>query len=278
MSEFVFYNGKFMPYSEAKIPLSDRALYFGDGCYEVMLYKGGCVYQIDEHFERLTTNCRRLFLPFTVDKRELLSIIHKLSDISCIPDAVLYIQVTRGGGKRNHETDPEGGANLLVTISEYRIPEKQTLKAITVEDRRHSMCNVKTLNLLCSVLALREANEAGCDCAILVKDGFVTEESRSNVFILRDGILMTRPLDSYVLPGIMRSNIISVAGVLGIPLCEKCFTSEDLLKADEVFISSTTKFLMRITEIDGIPCGGKNEHILNRIYGKLVSKFISATQ
>ena len=278
MSGFVFYNGVFSPYCEAKIPLFDRAVYFGDGCYEVMLYRGGKAYQIDEHFARLKGNCERLFLSVDIDIRYLISIIHRLSDISCISEAVVYIQVSRRGGKRNHEADPDGGVNLLVTLEEYSIPTRHPLKAMTVEDKRHSMCDVKTLNLLCSVLALREANAAGCDCAIFVNDGSVTEESRSNVFIMRDGTLFTRPLDKYVLPGIMRKNIISAAEELGIGLCEKSFTVAEMEEADEVFVSSTTKFIMPVNEINGRRCGGKGGVIFEKLYEKLTSDFINKTQ
>ena len=278
MSDFVYLNGEFKRFSDAAIPLGDRAIYFGDGCYDVLLVRHGRVYQFEEHFTRLAGNCKRLMIPFNYDGRRMMSIIYRLCDISCINDAVVYIQIGRRGGKRRHEIEEEYGADVLVTVSDFTLGEPTPLSAITVEDRRHLLCDIKTVNLLCSVLALREANEAGCECAIFLRDGVVTEESRSNVFILEGGRLITHPTDRKILPGIMRANLIRLAGGLGMTVEEREFGLDELYSADEVLVSSTTKFLRRIKTIDGRRCKMSENEICGRLYGGLVQDFLQKTE
>ena len=278
MSDFVYFNGQYGRFCEVKIPLSDRGIYFGDGCYDVLLVRGGRVYQFEEHFGRLVGNCDALKIPFSYDGRRMLSIIHRLCDLSCLHDAVVYIQVSRNGGKRRHETDDEYGSNILVTVSDFRLCEPTVLSAITVEDRRHLLCNIKTVNLLCSVLALREANAVGCECAIFLRDGIVTEESRANVFIFKNDRLVTHPADSKILPGIMRANVIALAGRVGIPVEEREFGTDELYSADEVLVSSTTKFLRRVGRIDGVCRGMMRNDVFEMLYGGLVSDFLQKTE
>ena len=278
MTNYAYFNGEFGRFDEVKIPLSDRSIYFGDGCYDVLLVRGGRVYQFAEHYGRLVGNCAALKIPFSFDARRMLSIIHRLCDLSCLSDAVVYIQVSRNGGKRQHEFDGGCVANLLVTVGDFMLCEPSVLSAITVEDRRHHICNIKTVNLLCSVLALREANEAGCECAIFLHDGIVTEESRSNVFIFKNGRLVTHATDNKILPGIMRSNVISLARQIGIPVDEREFGIDELYGADEVFVSSTTKFLRRVGRIDGVCRGMMRNDIFEMLYGGLMDDFLQKTE
>lgn len=279
MSEYVYFNGAYSRFDEASVPLTDRGIYFGDGCYDVMLIKDGIPYQLDEHFQRLAGNCEKLGIAFSLTQRRLLSIIHRLCDLSCISTAVIYVQVTRNGGRRRHEfSSPPSESNLLVTVSEYKVPRLRSLKAITLPDRRHTICNVKSLNLLYSVLALHSANEKECDAAIFVRNGIVTEEARSNVFIVKDGELQTHPLDENILPGVVRGKIIGLANLLGIGVTERKFTPSDMLTADEVFISSTTKFLSVISEIDGIQLNGTNTSVSGKLFDALLCDFIERTR
>jgi D-alanine transaminase len=191
---------------------------------------------------------------------------------------VIYIQISRRGGRRRHEIEEKYGADVLVTVSGFELGDPIDLSAITVEDRRHLMCDIKTVNLLCSVLALAEANEVGCDCAIFLRDGVVTEESRSNVFILDDGKLITHPTDRKILPGIMRANLIALADRLGMAVEEREFGADELYSADEVFVSSTTKFLRRIKSIDGQKCKMAENEIYRQLYRGLVDDFLQKTE
>lgn len=274
MNEYAYFNGSFSLLKSTAVPLTDRSIYFGDGCYDVLLLKDGMPYQLELHLERLLKNCRRLKIPFSMTAREILSVIHRLSDLCCIPTGVIYIQVNRNGEKRKHEICEGYNANVLVTLSKYEIPRQHPLTAITVPDKRHEICDVKSLNLLYSVLSLQEANARGCDCAIFVRNGYITEEARSNVFIYRNNELITRPLDEYILPGITRRNVINVAQELGVRVTERRFDEDEMLNSDEVFVCSTTKFIQRISHVNGLPCGMKNGVIYFRIYENIVNNFI----
>ncbi len=275
MNEYAYYNGSYSLTNNTFIPISDRSIYFGDGCYDVVLLNNGIPYQLDLHFNRLKANCKRLDIRFSLTERELLSIVHRLSDLSCLPTAVIYIQVSRAGEKRNHEIKPEYQSNLLITISKYHIPQQRSLRAITLPDERHTLCDIKSLNLLYSVLSLHRANEQNCDCALFVREGYVTEESRSNIFIFKNGELITRPLDNCILPGITRSNVIELAKSIGVTVSERLFSESELMSADEIFVSSTTKFIFRISEINGICCGMKADLLFEELYKGLIIDFLN---
>lgn len=251
MGDYAYYNGRYGKYPEINVPLTDRALFFGDGVYEVMLYRGEVIYQFDEHYQRLTKSLKAIGISRTPEARALRSVIYKLCDLSGYSEGIIYLQISASSPSRTHERVESLSYNLLVSVSKYSGYEDKALSLITVTDRRHGICNVKSLNLLLSVLALNEARAVGCDGAVFVRGGTVTEESRSNVSILKCGELITHPTDNYILPGIMRSNLIRAAGELGIPVIERGFSISELYGADEVIISSTTKFVRRVSSIDG---------------------------
>jgi D-alanine transaminase len=251
MGDYAYYNGRYEKYSEISVPLTDRALFFGDGVYEVMLYKDEVIYQFDEHYERLIKSLSAIGLKQAPESRALRSVIYKLCDLSGYSMGIIYLQISASSERRAHERDSLASDNFLVSVSQYSGYEDKALTLITTKDDRHGICNVKSLNLLLSVLALNKARDTGCDGAVFVRDGIVTEESRSNVSILKNGELITHPKDNYILPGIMRSNLLRAAGDLGIPVIERGFSLSELYGADEVIISSTTKFVRRVSSIDG---------------------------
>ena len=143
MKDYAYYNGIFSPFEKTSIPLSDRSIYFGDGCYDVILLHNGTPYQFVEHFSRLLCNCNRLFLSLDLNQRQLLSIIHRLSDLSSISSGVIYVQISRNGGKRKHEISVDSRSNVLITLTKYSLSDRSPLKAITVEDKIHNLCDIK---------------------------------------------------------------------------------------------------------------------------------------
>ena len=276
MACYAYYNNEIRPVETIRIPLTDRALFFGDGVYEVMLARNGRLYQSEEHFERLATSCAatRIFFSFSV--REMLSIIHRLIDLSQAEIATVYIQVTRRCTRRQHEIE-QLPPNLLITLSPCRDIVKRTVTAITVKDIRSEMCNVKALNLLPSVLALDEARVKCADCAIFVRDGFVTEESRSNVSIIKDGKLITHPRNHYILPGITRKNLITACHECNIAVDERPFTLEEMISAEEIFVSSTTKFIQRVSEINKIAINSGKTSSYELLFDTMYNDFLNKT-
>ncbi len=253
MGALAYYNGVITDYADARISLSDRSVFFGDGVYDVMLAGRVKIYQLDLHLQRLKRNASRIGIDYPQEIEAVIKKMVRLSDLEC---CAVYVQLSRSSAERIHAPDSDAPTNVLVTIGETSIhPTSKEIEAITFEDIRYKMCDVKSLNLLPSVLASIEAKKRGCDEAIFVRDGIVTEGAKSNLFAVKDGILHTHPTGRHILPGITRQNVIRLAKAAGIEVCEACFGDEELFSADEVFITSTTKLLRKVAKIDGKAVG-----------------------
>lgn len=260
MEGYGYYNGKFGTPEELSIPLTDRALYFGDGIYDAAIGRGNKISFESEHIERFLKNARRLELAHALTHDELSDLLHEVIHRAKIPEFFLYFQLSRQGERRIHSYNEKNGSNLLITVtpfSENKIKER--LDVITREDLRYYLCDVKTLNLLPSVLASGDAERRGCDEAIFVRGKFVTECAHSNIFILKDKTLYTHPISNLILPGITRRHFIDVSLGLGIRTVEAPFPLSDLIGSDEVIITSTTKFARPVATVDGIRVGGKDK-------------------
>lgn len=272
MSEIVYLNGRFVPYEEALIPVEDRGFVFADGVYEVVKFYGGHPFRLDAHLERLEQSAAaiRLGLPLTRDElgRAALELAGKNGLAG--RDAVLYVQVTRGPARRAHPfpADPHP------TVFMYARPEsgpnpalrESGVRAITVEDRRWSLCHVKSIGLLLNVLAKQQAVEAGCYEGIFVRDGIVTEGTASNLFAVFGGAIHTHPQGPHILSGVTRQAVLEAAANHGIPVVEEPFTAARLFEADEAFVTGTLTEVMPIVEIDGRRVGeGRPGPVTRRI-------------
>lgn len=258
METIVYYNGKYSSFTDALIPLSDRSIFFGDAVYDVIIGKlQGGLYQLDLHLKRLYDNASFIGIKPNEDIRKL---VLEASMRATSEYYSVYIQLSRLGAERNHVSNTPEKANILIIISEVQLHDTNTpISAITCEDKRYALCNIKTTNLLPAILASHRARGCGADEAIFIRDGFVTEGAKSNCFIINDNLIITRPKDSYILPGITRENLIRTATLAGFKIREEKFTKKDLFSADEILITSTTKFVKRINLLDGAKVGMKNE-------------------
>ncbi len=267
MKNVAYYNGEYSTIEELKIPMLDRAVYFGDGVYDVVMIKDGKYFALEDHLDRFYNSCRFVDINPPMDREALKGVLAEMLDRSdYIAEGMLYWQASRGTAKRNHIYGEGMKSNLLAYVSASKFPDcRKPMKAITVEDNRYTLCNVKTINLIANVMASEKADRAGCGEAVFIRDGIVTECSHSNVHILKDGKLITHPLDCHILPGIARKHIIELCGKLGIPVEEREYTKEELFDADEILISSTTKCCCACNELDGKPVGGKDFANLTRI-------------
>lgn len=272
MKSFAYYNGVYDLPENINVGLSDRSIYFADSIYEVMIGLGGRVYQEAEHLSRLYSNAKAVGICYPEGVKEIISEVIMRSRCDSY---MVYVQVSAMGGDRLHAGRVPGESNLLVVVSEATFPEVCVgIKVIMREDVRYRLCNIKTTNLLPSVMSSIDASSAGCEEVILVREGIVTEGAKSNVFLLFGDMLLTHPKGCDILPGITRDNVIRAAEVIGLRVIEQKFSSMLLGRADEVFISSTTKFIRRVMEIDGTPCGCRREETVNRLYSLLYSEFI----
>ncbi|MBQ6804498.1 MAG: aminotransferase class IV [Clostridia bacterium] len=279
MKELGYYNGRIEELSEMMIPMNDRACWFGDGVYEAQLCRNYHIFTLDEHVDRLFRSAAMLEIKIPVTKDELKKLLNDLVQKMDDGDLMLYYQVTRGSGKRNHAF-PKGPANLWVTLTPKSInPDTTPVSLITAEDTRFLHCNIKTLNLLPSVMANQKAISAGCYECVLYRPGErVTECSHSNVHIIRDGVLYTAPTDHLILAGIARAHLIAACKKLGIPVSETPFTLADLRNADEIITTSSTAPCTRACQVDGVPAGMKREDLFMALHDEIFGEFMRDTQ
>ena len=261
MGDYAYYNGTISRYSDAKVPLSDRLIYFGDGVYDVMIGHNKKIFLAEEHFNRLFSNAKELEIPIDFSKSYINSVIDRLISLCGYDQYIIYISISRNAKNRIHSYLGLNGTNLLITIKQFEHSDKTYLDLITEEDKRYYFCNIKTTNLLPAVLASSKAEKLNCDEAVFIRGNIVTECAHSNIFIIKNNTIITHPLSNLILPGITRQLVITLAESLNIEVKEMAFEKDALFDADEVIVSSTTKFIKRVTSIDGIPTKRKNPKI-----------------
>ncbi len=266
-----YYNGEIGPLEEMKIPMLDRAVYFGDGCYDATTFANNHIFAVKDHIDRFYNSCRLLDIPFTMSREELTAQLQKVIDANELDHGMLYWQCSRGTAYRAHQyTSLNMTPNLMIfTVPCDLIPMDRTMKLISMEDKRFYYCNVKTLNLLPSVLAYDRCIEEGCQETVLYRNEYgrtrVTECAHSNVLMLKDGVLISPPRDNLILPGITLKHLLMLADECGIPTRETTFTMDDLAEADEIIISSSGGLCIRAVELDGKPVGGNDPENLKKL-------------
>ena len=278
MRELGYYNGRIGELSEMTVPMNDRACYFGDGVYDAQLSRNYHLFALDEHVDRFFNSARMIGIEMPLSKDELKDLLNTLIKKLDTGDLFVYYQVTRGTAPREH-TFPKAKANLWVLMSPRKVNEgKEPLRLITAEDTRFFHCNIKTLNLLPSVIAAEKAKEAGCHECVLYRPGYrVTECAHSNVHILKDGTLITAPLDNLILPGIARAHLLRMCGKMGIPVREEPYTLDDLMNADEIFVTSSSNLMTHALEADGKKIGGKDPETFEKLRAALLDEFYTET-
>jgi D-alanine transaminase len=255
----VYLNGEFLPMDRACIPVMDRGFLFGDGVYEVIPVYGGHLFRLEQHLARLDNSLQAIRMPPPLEHaqwRELLETLIKQDR----GDQSIYLQVTRGAdGKRDHEI-PRGIRPTLFAMASP-LPEppvervRNGISAITLDDIRWQYCNIKAITLLANVLLKQQALDEQAGDAILIRDGQATEGSASNLFIVKDGLIITPPKGAQLLPGITRDLVLELAAGAGMPHAEASIGLTDLESADEVWLTSSTKEVMAVTRLNGQPVG-----------------------
>ncbi len=276
MKNVGYYNGEIGEIERMMVPMNDRAMYFGDGVYDATYAAKRKIFEIDSHIERFFNSFKALRMPFQMTREELKAELQKCVDlIDSDGEVFVYWQCTRGTGMRNHLFPTDGKpANLLITVSESSLVNLNVpMKTILVEDTRFLHCNIKTLNLIPSVMAYQKAKEAGCNEAIFHRGDRVTECAHSNVHILKNGVFRTAPADNLILPGITRKHLLRICEECHIPYVEEAFSVDELFTADEIIISSAGTLGVGVCEIDGKKAGGKDPVLLRRLQEAAVADF-----
>jgi D-alanine transaminase len=253
--EYVILNGNLIERSEAKVDIEDRGYQFGDGVYEVIRIYNGKMFTADEHLERLLESGKKIELNIPYSKDQLKQMLIEMIEKNNLELGIVYMQFSRGTSPRNHAYPGEDVAPVLTAYTRETTRPVESMrngvKAMLIEDIRWLRCDIKSLNLLGNIMAKQKAAQSGCFEAIQHRGNTVTEGSSSNIAIVKDGTLYTHPATNLILNGITRRKINEICRENGIPLNESAFTKEDLLAADEVFMSSTSAEITPIIEIEG---------------------------
>ncbi len=262
-----WYNGEMGPLEDMKIPMLDRAVYFGDGCYDATTFAHNHIFALNDHLDRFYNSCRMLEIPFDMSREELTAALQSCIDANDEDHGMLYWQCSRGTYFRGHNFPPKNvKPNLMIfTVPCELIPMEATFKLISMEDTRFLHCNIKTLNLIPSVIAYQRCIEKGCQETVFHRGERVTECAHSNILIIKNGVLCTPPRDNLILPGITLKHLLALAKENGIPTLEEPFTMDDLKNADEIIVSSSGGLCIRADELDGSPIGCKDPITLKKL-------------
>lgn len=258
MSDMIYLNGHYVPQAEAKISVMDRGFLFGDGIYEVIPVFDGNYFGFEEHMARMERSLSGIDIknPYTTDQWKKIFDGLLEANKKTAGNHSIYCQVTRGAGPTREHTYPD---DLVPTVVAFLKPFKtmshdevaKGFSAITSDDARRRDCHIKAINLLPNVLHLQKAKKSGAIEAILIRDDEVLECTSSNIFIVKNGILMTPPLSAHILSGTTRKKIIALAKENHLECHETKVTREALESADEIWVTGCVKEICPIVVLDG---------------------------
>jgi len=272
----VYLNGQTMPIDEARISVLDRGFLFGDGVYEVIPAYGGHLFRLSEHLQRLQNSLDGIRLENPLSDQQWTDALNDLIKKNSGEDQSVYLHVSRGvAAKRDHVFPDETHATVFMMSNELKSANREDLKqgvsAITLDDIRWHACHIKATALLANTMLKQQAKEEGAVEAILIRDGMATEGAASNIFIVKNGMVITPPISPLLLPGITRDLVLDLARENNIPCEEREITEEELRDASEIWMTSSTKEVVPIVELDGKPVG-------NGQYGPIWDKMIDIYQ
>ena len=274
----VYVNGDYLPETEAKVSIFDRGFLMADGVYEVTSVLGGKLIDFDGHAVRLQRSLDELDMPSPISKEDLLEVHRELVRLNGIEEGMVYLQITRGAPDDRDFVfpDPETTAPTIVLFTQNKpglaaSPAAQKgMKVISIEDIRWGRRDIKTVQLLYPSMGKMMAKKAGADDAWMIEDGYVTEGTSNNAYIVKGNKIITRALSNDILHGITRAAVLRFAREAQMEVEERNFTIEEAKEADEAFITSASTFVMPVVEIDGVQLGegvpGKVAPRLREIY------------
>jgi len=275
----VYVNGQYMAAAQASISVFDRGFLFADAVYEVTSVVRGRLVDHMAHLQRLQRSLAAIDLSLPLGMAELEAIQKELVRRNALQEGIVYIQISRGAGLERHFLATADSSPTVVVFTQPA-PLLQNplaargLKVVTVEDTRWQRCDIKTVSLLAASLAKQQALAAGADDAWFVSDGWVNEGSSNNAFIITpDGTLVTRYLDSAILPGITRAAVLRLAAEQGLQVEERAFSVQEAQTAAEAFSTGASAFVLPVVAIDGQLIGdgqpGKLSLQLRALYTEL---------
>ncbi len=274
-----YLNGEYLALCDAKVSVMDRGFIFGDGVYEVVPVYGGRLFRLDEHLARLGRSLSKLRIPDPHSRTEWLERMRRLvasySERFGVSDQLLYLQITRGVAMRDHVMPPGIVPTVFMMTSAMKPATAEQrhggVACITARDFRWERADIKATSLLGNVLARQMSADHGAAETIMFRDGFLTEASSSNVWVVHEGAVLGPPKSEHVLEGIRYDLIGELCEELGIGFNLRPIGETEVTAADEILLSSATKEVLPVTRLDGDPVGhgagkGKPGPIYARLY------------
>lgn len=279
MSRIAYVNGSYVDETEAKVSIFDRGFLFADGVYEVTPIVNGKLVDYDAHIERLDRSLGELHMAWPCSKDALKTMHLELIRQNKLHEGIIYMQVTRGVADRMFNFPKDITSSLVAFPQVMSLVDNPNarigVKVVTTPDIRWLRRDIKSIMLLAPVLGKQEAYEKGAAEGWMVEDGFVTEGTSSNAYIIKDNTVITRPLSNRILAGCTRRALFRLSQEHGVKIEERLFTPEEAYAADEAFLTSASQFVMPIVEIDGKRIGGGQPGPVSR---KLRELFLEEAQ
>jgi D-alanine transaminase len=267
----VFLNGKFIPLEQATVSVLDRGFIFGDGVYELVPVYLRVPFRLDEHLARLERSLGEAKIRNPYTRAQWRASIYQLIDAQPFDDQGIYFQLTRGVAKRDHAF-PKNVEPTVFMMSNPLVnpPQEQVEKgaaAVSALDNRWLRCDIKSISLLGNCMLRQLSAEVGANETILFRDGKLTEASASNVFIVKRGVILAPPKSNLILPGITYDVVAELAQANSIPLEFKDIPEAEVRAADELWVTSSSKEVLAIVELDGATLGeGRPGPLFRRMY------------
>jgi D-alanine transaminase len=269
--QIVYLNGRFLPLEDAQVSVLDRGFIYGDGVYELVPVYGREPFRLPQHLARLQHSLDGIALANPMSHAQWEALIRDLVARQSHADQGVYLQITRGVAKRDHAF-PKGVpptvfmmSNPLATPSREQVD--RGVAVVTAVDNRWHRCDLKTISLVGNVLMRQLAAEADAVETVMFRDGFLTEASASNVLLVKDGTILVPPKDRHILPGITYDAAVEFAHDIGVPVVTRPIPRDEALAADEMWLSSSTKEVLAVTTVDGVPfAGGRPGPVFRRMW------------
>ncbi len=260
----IYLNGDYLPIEEARVPVMDRGFLFGDGVYEVIPVYSRRPFRLTEHLQRLARSLASIRLDDPHSAAEWTTLIETIIDHGVNEgmgdDQQVYLQITRGADTKRNHAFPSRVTPTVFVMTEPLLPpppelRSQGIGAVTAADNRWLRCDIKATSLLANCLLRQRAVDAGCAETVLLRDGFLSEGAASNIFIVRDGVLLAPPKNHLMLPGVTYDVILELAARHGLPHVVRDILEDEVRSADEIWLTSSTKEVLPIVMLDGRPVG-----------------------
>lgn len=255
----VYLNGEYLRLGDARVSVLDRGFIFGDGIYDVVPVYSGRPFRMDQHLARLERSLAAINISVDMQRADWEALVVDLIHRSDLSDCMVYIQVTRGVAKRDHAFPKASTPTVFCMVSPFTRPDSaerdQGLSAIAIPDVRWLRCEIKSVSLLGNVLAKQAAVDAGVNEVVQFRDGFLSEGASSNVWLVKNGVLLGPPRDNLILEGIRYGLLTELATQAGVEFQSRPVAEYEVATADELMITSATREILPITSYNGKPVG-----------------------